>query len=267
MMQICLHAANDSVYSYSSQGLTRAITSSFSPGIYRVLGTPCNYRLLLDLYSAIKQHDIQAQVLVGKPLNEADPAAILQRLTLLQVQDNLPQCWHRMDSQVYNHFLLLHTFKTKGYTDNLHALYSQHCLHRYLKFSGIRSIELGIELLAEIGDPRWYINPERPDRVNRLHSYFKVLPNQLKSITDGQHKRNRLLMNILSEMEPTTWLMEELGRSKPNSRYALQACRKLLNFLAYNWLQQLNNQSVQFDPALFFQSRKVRQRYAELFRS
>lgn len=276
--QICLHTDPDGiVWGMTSSGLPRPIGDSISkgpfwPAVYRVAAAPCNYRLLVELHSALTGKDIQATLLVGKPtLARGVVSDVLDRLSLLEVHDNTPHTWHPMTRPMFNHYLLLRQAHEQGYGDHLEYMLNHHQMRHALKFLGVQSAPLAVELLATIGDPRWFINPNRPHRMDCLYSYFRLMPRQFASVLVREPRmppgcrRGRLLLEILSDLRPDSFLFRELDQATA-LQHAMRSCRKILGFVAYNWLELLTNGAASFDVDRFFQDNDNRRHYRTVFR-
>lgn len=276
--QICLHTGSDGiVWAMTSAGLPRPIGDTitkgpFWPGLYRVAAAPCNYRLLVELYSSLASKDIQATLLVGKPtLARGGVSDVLSRLTLLEPHDNLPHTWHAMTRETYNHYLLLRQAHEQGYGAHLEYLLNHHQMRERLNFLGIQSVALAVELLTAIGDPRWFINPNRPHRMDCLYSYFRLMPKQFSVVLLREPylapscRRARLLLELLGDLRKDSFLFHDSGRATV-VQHTMKSCRRLLSFVAYNWIELLTHGAASFDVDRFFQDRDNRRHYRSAFR-
>lgn len=279
----CLHTdCSGVVWGMTPRGVAgpikpTSLASRLSSGVYRVIGAPENYRLITELYSTLIGKELNARLLVGSPhlCSGRKPTVeqVLSGVSILSVHDAVHNSWHRIDSKGYNNFLLLRTYQEEGVNDLLEHIFEYHESRAAFRFLGLTCNKLILQLLSAIGDPRWYLNAQRPYRMSRLESYFGLLPVQFHQAWSGSNlmsscpraKRTLLVLAIVRALPADSFVFSELGRGGRESGRMLQACRIVLGFVARSWLAGLAN-SGYLDPNVFFRRAEVRNRYLQQLR-
>lgn len=270
----CLHMDSEgTIWGMTPQGIAkpvklRDLEELLRAGDYRVVGLPINYRLITELHSMLLKRKAKAQIWIGSPEvcpgKNCQPAPLLSCLSVLEVHDNLHHRWHPLSSETYNNFLLLRALHDEGFSDLTAAIYNSHCLRPFCQFVGLTDPQQAANVIASIGDPRWYLNPKRPYRMSRLESYFGLSPAQLAGKKSSlRHQRLAMLVDAFDSLENDSWLRSELTARTTANRY--QGCRLLLGFLARNWLTQLTPLD-HFDPDRFFQQQEAKLSYLTQFK-
>jgi len=271
----CLHTAQDGeIWSIEAGGNPRPFLYLNNPirlrsGTYRIVGCPANFKLITDLYSALNRLKDDSIVLVGAPTicqcQNQGVDEILSCISTLNVHDNLKHCWHVADSKMFNTLLLLHYFHIEGINDLVGNIYDQHCLKHYLNFMGLNSMKLAVQLIAEIVDPRWFLNPMRPYRFSRLESYFGLKPAQFYRICgdnasplhlNENQQRTLLLLDIVKNLPEDGFVVTEAAAAGLSNELARTVfmCRQVLGFVARSWLTEIGLPSY-FDPVKFFKQK------------
>lgn len=279
----CLHTDQDgTLWCVTSHGIVCPLPGSLPPiplraGIYRVVGVPDNYRLITELYSVLISKDTNATLLVGSPPvcqgREHDVEQILSGISVLDVHNSLCNTWHAMNSHSYNNFLLLRAQHEQETVDELNLIYTHHFLRPVFQFLGLHQVDLAAQLTALIGDPRWYLNPQCPYRLDRLESYFGLKPSQFRTAwnlltnisIDSRTKRTLFLWKVLNTLPENNYIERELPQGGTAFDRKRRACRLLLGFVARNWLAEVTH-SGYFDPYKFFQRAEARDSYISQFR-
>jgi len=236
-------------------------------GNYRVVGLPTNYGLITELHALLMRRKAKAQIWIGSPevcpRKNCQPAPLLSCLSVLEVHDNLHHRWHLLSSETYNNFLLLRALHDEGFSDLTGAIYNSHCLKPFCQFVGLTDWKLATNVIASIGDPRWYLNPKRPYRMTRLESYFGLIRSQLVDKRNVLRQQRRVaLMQVLDSLPNDNWLWSELAA---RSLQRVDGCKLLLGFLVRNWLTQLTPLD-HFDPDRFFQHQEAKLSYFNQFK-
>jgi len=270
----CLHMDSEGIiWGMTPQGITkpvklRDLEELSRAGDYRVVGLPSNYRLITELHLMLLKLTAKAQIWVGSPEvcpgKNCQPAPLLSCLSVLGVHDNLHHRWHPLSSETYNNFLLLRALHDEGFSDLTAAIYNSHCLKPFCQFVGLADPQLAANVISNIGDPRWYLNPKRPYRTAKLESYFGLASTQLagkKSVL--RQKRLVTLMAAFNSLKRGSWLRSELTAGTKTNKH--QGCKLLLRFLARNWLTQLTPLD-HFDPDRFFQQQEAKLSYLSQFK-
>lgn len=272
----CLHAdASGLVWGMLAQGKGQPVQSSeleevLRSGTYRIIGVPDNYRLITELYNSLIQRNLRSKIWIGSPEicphRNCTPRQLLSCLSVLGVHDNLHHRWHALTSKTYNNYLLLRAFREEGLSDLTQHIYSSHCLRPFFDFLGLYDAQRAVSLIAQIVDPRWFLNPRRPHRMSRLESYFGLLPTQFSRRSSApQQQRFQSLQAVLSALSPTSFLRQEVPQGLDTESGQLRGCRLLLGFLARNWLAKLIPLE-HFDPDRFFSHSAGRAEYNRLFK-
>jgi hypothetical protein len=271
---LCLHMDPAGViWRMTPQGVARpVIGQELEPMLrsdtYRIVGLPDNYRLITELYSLLVGRKSRAKIWIGSPEvcqdRDCAPEVLLTCLSVMEVHDNLHGRWHVLSPETYNHFLLLRALHDEGFSDLTLQIYNSHCVKPFCQFLGLHEPPRVIALLAQIGDPRWYLNPRRPYRLARLESYFGLVPAQFKDARDSPRKRRtRVLLELIESLPQTSCLFTELI-ARPNAS-EFKICRLLLGFLVRNWLTRLTPED-HFDPQLFFRHAATRADFVRQFK-
>lgn len=274
----CLHMDSEgTIWGMTPQGIAkpvklRDLEELLRVGNYRVVGLPINYGLITELHALLMRKKAKAQIWIGSPEvcpgKNCQPAPLLSCLSVLEVHDNLHHRWHPLSSETYNNFLLLRALHDEGFSDLTAAIYNSHCLKPFCQFAGLTDWQLAVNVIASIGDPRWYLNPKRPYRTTKLESYFGLIPRQFRDKKNVfRLKRFEVLLQAFESLLPDSRLRLELSasslvRSYPNE---YRGCKLLLGFLVRNWLTQLTPLD-HFDPDRFFQRQETKLSYFSQFK-
>lgn len=279
----CLHThAGGDVWGVAGQGVAKPLPGFLSAipvrgGAYRVIGLPENYRLITELHAAMVGKETGAQLWVGSPRlccqQNGTVEQVLSCISVLDVHNSLCHSWHGMDSASYNNFLLLRTQQEGEEVELMEHIYSYHVTRPLFQFLGLNQPELAIALIGMIGDPRWYINPQRPYRLDRLESYFGLHPTQFAQSWDAdfstplspRNRRSVFLWKLMRALPPESFVLKELQGLTFRFQDKLAACRRILGFVARNWLDELTNLGY-FDPDVFFRQPEARDQYLRQFR-
>jgi hypothetical protein len=154
------------------------------PLTVRVLGFRENARLISSLYRRRPAHP-GLSVEVGRPvvvpweqLDGQGPEHVLFEIRQLAVQcPSSMGGWHALTDREYAGYALT-ALLNSGPADAHHVadLLGRHAAWPALSFITHLDLQATAQVLAEIGDPRWFIDPERPDSMSRLRSYFGLPP-------------------------------------------------------------------------------------------
>ena len=264
----CLHTDQDGQpWSVAATGNPQPCLHLGSPakvraGTYLVLGCPENYRMITQLYATLNQKEATSSLLIGAPKlckgRDRDVRQVLSCLSTLNVQDSLVNCWHDAGSKTFNTMLLLQYYHTEGINEIVGEIFGQHCLRNYFNFMGLHSLKLAVQLVNEIVDPRWFLNPKRPHNLSRIESYFGLKPAQFRRVcgpglllADDNHKRALLLMAIVEKLPKDRFVETETSQIKDENSRMVMKCRQVLGFIVRAWLTELQLPGY-FDPEKFF---------------
>jgi len=267
----CLHTAQDGeIWSITADGNPKPFlhldnSIRLQPGTYRVMGCPANYQLITELFSALNRKEVESKILIGSPQicrhRKYSCEEALTCLSVLNVHDCLLHRWHVMDNQLYNNYLLLRYFTEEGLTDIVGNVFTHHNLKKTFTFLGLNSMSLAVYFIAEIVDPRWFLNTKKPYRLSRLESYFGLKPGQFSKLWDpdgipelpllAYQRRAALLIDIVRSLPGGSPIVTEVEDISDDTQRILKMCRMTLSFIVRNWLKSLDVPGY-FDPKKFF---------------
>lgn len=272
----CLHTDHAGImWGMTPQGVAKPVGSQdletvLRSAAYRIVGLPINYRLITQLYSQLIGRKAKAQVWVGSPevcpSRNCEPAPLLSCLSVLDVHDNLHHRWHMLNSEAYNNFLLLNSVQEEGFSDLTLQIYNSHCLRPFCQFIEMNDAKAAINLIACIGDPRWYINPSRLHRLSRIESYFGLVPTQFSDSRDtARRQRFQTLIAAFESLPRDGLLWGEIAMRSQSKIANFKGYKLLLGFLIRNWLTKLTP-LVHFDPVKFFVRTEAQSSYVHQFK-
>lgn len=265
----CLHTAQDGQHwSVNESGNPQlypypTIPSLVRSGTYLVLGCPENYSLITKLYTTLRQKKDKSRLLVGAPTlcrgRDSDIGQVLSCLSTLNVHASLVNCWHDVGSKAFNTYLLLQCYREGGINDLISTIFKQNCLHSCFDFMGLTSLRLVVQLMDEIVDPRWFLNPRRPYSFSRIESYFGLKPAQFRSVcspdlllfSSDRQRRSLLLWAITEALPADSFVVTESAHIEDDNSRRVAMCRQVLGFVVRNWLTELRLPGY-FDPEKFF---------------
>jgi hypothetical protein len=244
-------------------------------GTYRILALPCNYGLIVKTYQAIirlRERYNFGELLIGSPLAckpENSGYQNLYSVSHAQVHDLLPNRWHLADRYSYHNYLLCHIFNSDDKDPGkINAVYSQHPLKPYFDFIGMNDPMVCASFIAQIVDPRWYINADRPYRLNKFYHLFDVTPESAHKNWQRKYKgkNSKNIYNVISEVPNLNRyeaLLQDLETGLDGPNMVLKASRRFLNFMVRNWLNVLTGLPY-FDPKVFFKRAETINAYCRI---
>lgn len=238
-----------------TQGLQHVAEDAWRSGEWRVahaklLGTPLNAPVI---YKLMEQG---ATVELGTPLlvtggKQRKPAHVLRAMS--QVADTwlgpARGGWHvatEMDRLTYG-------MSDPGLREDL---WQQHPLRRVLQLVPGLSLEYAGRLVAEVRDPRWYIDLASPNRGAKLQAY--LCNDALKKITRRVWRTEREATGDTNFL----WQAWHTTRQYKNEEMASRVVdRRFVDFLRYCWLAivSLPEYPQLFDPARFLEGETLRE--------
>jgi hypothetical protein len=120
------------------------------------------------------------------------------------------------------------------------------------------SVRAGFQLVSEIIDPRWFVDPRRPNNNSRLYAYLGALPSNAKAAMSNEYcvhiRRAQLLTNwCLGECKRTR--LSFLVNMLPDDDRAkgwLAATHLAIDMLKAVWLDTISPDRDLFIPAYAF---------------
>jgi hypothetical protein len=108
-------------------------------------------------------------------------------------------------------------------------------------------------VLAEIGDPRWFVDPLRPERTNLLSAFFGLWPSQLPPPAPYE-ERSRFLRSTWCSIPPCRrhFPWRTAFTKGGGQRGIVAAGKRVLEFIRQTWLDALCPFQRLFDPEKFF---------------
>ncbi len=242
----------------------------FLPGTYRIVALPCNYKLLCEAFTRLEQLGAPTSLLVGAPSilkPGQDGFRLIHSLYLLEVHDNVSNKWHRMDKSLFLNYVLLHLVHKK--CEDYQKVFKGHILKPVFDFMDSADLSSFVQVLASIVDPRWYIGSGKRDRLVALNHRFGLTSECVRRHWQNKRLDKRFanlphLVNVVKSLDRNGWLLQDLETGIDGPNMMLKACRRVLAFIARNWLNCLTGLPY-FDPAVFFKQAEAVETYRQRF--
>ena len=252
----------------------------------RILGVSDNASLIVKAYDTHKKtHVLQSptQSALKKTLRllevgsaticpiaaiRADPVEVLQRMWQLDTSGRLSAHWKRVDSNMFNSYLL--RLSVEESTEKALSIFRYHPLAGSLGFLGSCSLSSCVWWAAEILDPRWFIHSDKPHRITKLTRFLGLTPSNFKLLLSGNtdlllKQRNGQRAKLTYDCW-NTLNTDKVDYSSPHSflwrinrqhgfgwKGALAASRSFVRFAILHWQDKLSSSSrVFFDPESYF---------------
>jgi len=286
----CFHVDCDgTTWVTTPEGIPTQVLDTYRPSnlvatIYRVVGIPRNYKLIISLYLSLVNKEIKGSLLVGHPRichrYQDSSLQLLNCISVINPHDNLPHTWHSVDSTSYRNFLLLQLKQdplcdsSAKLRDRLQHCYFLHITYPFWRFLKIDTcVDLVLGIISAIADPRWYFNVDHPNRLTRLDDYFGLLVfakfwnlyerKEIKKFSK-EESRTYLLAEAIKALPSDSPILLDLTCDRANMQDMRRACRMLLHFIVRNWLAG-SRQHAEFDPHMFFQNKAVKDSFLKQF--
>lgn len=243
-MKLFLHMTDDNVsYANMDGNIVRTTLDDLPEGFSScyMLGSKDNMTVLPALHSFYTDKDASFKFFLGATRNlDISSDAVLMQLTMMSPTVALPFHWLEVSQEVLDTILLLNAPEIESYSTN-------HPLRPFTDFAGIHFDEDLVSVLAEIVDPRWFLNG-RNNYLNRLDSYFGIN-------CPMTHKRQQRLQLLQRVYQKT---------SKDRLNLSKKGLERLLHYLMRSWLTKLNR-NYKIDPNKFFSDKAVVERFYASF--
>lgn len=239
----------------------------------KVLGHRSTANLICKLYEAQQPQSktLLAAVHVGSPAVlgsklRANPLMTFSAMDELVLPASCGG-WHELCEQDYRQYDLVRQLDAdKELTATLHLKLRAHPAYPAVSFIPTVNYLASAQFLAEIVDPRWFVDPLKPDRTSRLRSYFGMHLDTMRKVLQGNTASTRA---IKAHMLYTSWacgshkrvtinspadfLFKLAASATSNDKGMLKACVKYLTFVRGVWLQNLATRGrTLFVPEYFF---------------
>ena len=274
---VCSHPTNLSVSDFVN-------TSTFkSAKQVRCLGTAQNATLITQAHQAIKRRESQggtfSSLEVGSPqicpvrALRDDPAYCLMRIWQSDSQARLLHHWHPVDSFIFNSYLLVDAVKNSP--EKAKVVFKHHPAFFSVSFVGTSNLDLAMQLVAKIVDPRWFWNEDKPHRLSKLYRFLGLIPSNFKNLDNFKEfssmsdLENPLVVDssFLTALAWSTREVDSVNYSLPENflwriyrennfscNGLLKASRNFVQFVTYNWLDNITFRKSMFDAGSFFKT-------------
>lgn len=200
-----------------------------------------------------------------------DPALVLSQMRRTTVNPSVGG-WHDVNRGDYITYQLITEFDHGELTPRVRSLLTQHPAWPAFAFIPNLDLESAWYLITRIVDPRWWIDPMKPDRRSNLYSYLGLFePNAEKFISPKARIKpangfDRFLMltkcwTPSPQPEPEVlktgkhFLWNCWASHSSQSRGLLRAGRMLVDFVCSVWLQSIAPVGRElFVPEYFFRT-------------
>ena len=237
---------------------------------FRTDGHEDNVELLNEIYCLKAETSHPLSIEVCSPLVWGDgprtnpQKAILRMTTWLEPASVGGFC--QFDARMFASYGIAHALNTTGeFTPYVEWLTYRHPAWAGASFVSSIEPEQFARLVASILDPRWYVDPDHPEKISRLAMKMGINNRiyrdvEVDRISTKRHESLRQLnrcWNVgsppISE-SPRDFLWRH-KKDNPGEFSELKVSKKFLNFLRWVWLDSLaspNFVGKLFDPMLFF---------------
>ena len=247
-------------------------TSGNCPDKIRVLGSGSNAGMIVRLYRLKVKHRLKS-LEIGSPIivsNNDAPANLIK----MRMASAIPSLggWHEadmLDCASYGVGALIRS-ETEGSHIKACELMKQHPVRNYVSFIPHIDDMFFTKVMARIGDPRWYIDPNHPSRLSRLYSWLGLCngpqtDDKLVKKFDVYSCWSKGLSASISEMARPGWFIIREGSTKWANHKpwvsSLRMSQLFIKFVRMAWMDSIYpypNPWMEkvFDPDLFFSQEK-----------
>lgn len=249
-------------------------TYQVSP-VVRVLGTQANAALISRLHQEAKLGgpavEVATPLVCATEAERNNPIMALEAMRRALLPASLGG-WHILtDVEAISYELAVYAQQAGDAVLPLEALalFRRHPAYAALSFIRTVDEEAACRLVAEILDPRWFVDLRHPDRRAKLESYLGVCPHGISEaaspVPTVKGRRCRLVLRSWQWQElpaayafplepealgthPRDFLWRIWDQTGRGERGALRACQKLLQFVKAVWLDSLYLLKQQREP-------------------
>lgn len=215
----------------------------------RVLGTAANAPLIRELMRIPSmQLEIGGPQLTECPRGQSDPPVILHAMRQCHLPASLGG-WHAATAHDRTVYCLLAYLQAHAFDELSNAMLCNHPAWYGLGYIPHVNKERCATLLNEIVDPRWFIDPNAPNRTSRLFAYLGLHPYTQAEVDGGkqrtrQAQRCQLVQDcwdtrLADEADPAAFLCRIYQAEGGGVRGHLRASQKFIIFLRHTWLHEL----------------------------
>ena len=246
----------------------------------RIMGSAANAGLIRDLYLARAAHSeaAVAQVQIGGFTSCAFGCQYLRAGVVLdRMQPGGAAAsvggWHAMSAYDYAVYAIidLMTRKQGDYWSLVDELLPLHPAWPAISFLPKIKPRSFVQLLVEITDPRWHIDPCFPDSCRELYRYLGLTDAVVRAVilkksqSSVRVQRAKLVFGALAECRVMpAWFRSLAARSNNLRRDKCQRGCLLVSFIRDVWLHYVNPSCQElFIPKYFFPDKITASRYEE----
>jgi hypothetical protein len=244
----------------------------------RVVGMRRNTQLSLALHQRVLEHRIEVlqigSPLIGQTRRERDtPAEMLLRMR--QSHGGLASSlggWHDFATSDFVSYRLAACLEQShgAMTDEIGKLLAAHPAWPWLSFIPHLDPLATAKLLAEILDPRWFVDQARPDSPSKLRAFLGLRAEHVAKAMTGDTstetlQRCRHTLDAWQGVGPSPrgaeqpgyYLWRKLFTIEDRQRAAQRVSQDFVTFLRLTWLDALMRESGRatdwlFSPQIFF---------------
>lgn len=243
--------------------------------VVRVVGMRANVGMLVhfhNLHAASgsgPQLEVGSPLICGNPADRHDPQVLLVRGRGCRLSASLGG-WHKFTDLDYPSYAIAAQLQDGKVTPECLARLREHPAWRALMFVRANE-EACVRLIAEVLDPRWYVDTDHPERSSRLESYLGLTMRTMTTVMAGGKKRPskghmrdmfdrcRAVREAWSagpagHIEDPRSFLFRIQQSKPGTPGTLRASSVFVRYFRQTWLDGLYNdrQCRLFIPEHFF---------------
>lgn len=227
----------------------------------RLLGMSQNAALIVQLADLVEQRgdgrlEVASPLLCDTQQERQNPEIAVGRMRQCRVAASLGG-WHVVtedDRTIYEMVAASKQRDTSPRGTRLVDLFSKHPLSRYLAFVETLDEVCAAKLVAEIIDPRWYVDRANPSRVSRLQSYLGLTPKNFEKLAVRKIKPNTPALRRaelayaawadapqLNAQNTSNFVLERYTLAGGGHIGALRATQVFICYLARTWQHVIVN--------------------------
>lgn len=282
LTQIILHTDTTGTIWYESSDNPGAVKSSSveyrrlldqdwcpTTAVIKVPGFRHNAKLIVELFDAIAGGRYGLSLQVGTPAEaiiagKLEPCNVVLKVKELELP---PSCggWRQLTVKEAASYRLIAAYDAQA--SNIERLLQLHPAYPVFSFISAPT-QAAVRTVVDIVDPRWFVDPFKPDRTSRLRSYMGMHIDTVGALLSGADlKSNKsararnLIANWRNIQSPNrnSFLDDVVADtgSMAEAKGVLKASVKLLTFIKDVWLDQTADRGrTLFVPEYFFNNDK-----------
>ncbi len=245
----------------------------------RILGLTENSRLISMLLSRTDRDwrvELAGPIALETLAERKDARITLYRMRQLRLAPSLGG-WHAATAADLATYRLVEAVTVGLPYDDL---VRQHPAWHDIEFLPQPNADACAAMLGYLIDPRWFVDPLKPERLAQAASYMGLIPKVMDDVLHGREKPNsgshRRCASVLhawkqpelpepADMErPNHFIWRQYRTLGCDAKAALRASQKFLDYVLRTWLQQIlrlspgHHQQELFSPAAMLQALEVK---------